>query len=83
MKTLVGNKHGEERYDILFPEYKKGGYIVRKVAVDPTKYEVTNAVTSNQKFCTFQITYTLSFKKLRNSAKMEVLELKIVAYLNP
>jgi len=29
-------KQGEERYDILFPKYKKGGYIVRKVTVEPT-----------------------------------------------
>lgn len=27
---------GEERYDILFPKYKKGGHIVRKVTVNPT-----------------------------------------------
>ena len=34
----------KERYDILFPKYKKGGYIVRKVTVDPTysKYEIIN-----------------------------------------
>ena len=38
------NKQGEERYDILFPKYKKGGYIVRKVTVNPTysKYGITN-----------------------------------------
>ena len=29
-------QHREERYDILFPKFKKGGYIVRKVTVDPT-----------------------------------------------
>ena len=29
-------KKGEERYDIVFPKYKKGGYIVRKVVQDPT-----------------------------------------------
>ena len=29
-------KQGEERYDVVFPKYKKGGYIVRKVTVDPT-----------------------------------------------
>ena len=29
-------KKGEERYDILFPKYKKGGYIVRKVVQGPT-----------------------------------------------
>ena len=27
---------GEERYDIIFPKYKKGGYIVKKVTVDPS-----------------------------------------------
>ena len=27
---------GEERYDILFPKYKRGGHIVRKVTVNPT-----------------------------------------------
>ena len=31
-------KQGEERYDVVFPKYKKGGYIVRKVTVDPTYY---------------------------------------------
>lgn len=40
MKMLAENKlwtlKGEERYDILFPKYKKGGHIVRKVTVDPT-----------------------------------------------
>ena len=29
-------KGGEERYDIIFPKYKKGGYIVRKVVQIPT-----------------------------------------------
>ena len=28
--------NGEERYDIVFPKYKYGGYIVRKVLKDPT-----------------------------------------------
>ena len=27
---------GKERYDINFPKYKKGGYIVRKVTVEAT-----------------------------------------------
>ena len=27
---------GEERYDIVFPKYKRGGYVVRKVLKDPT-----------------------------------------------
>lgn len=33
-------KKGEERYDIVFPKYKKGGYVVRKVVEDPTFGEV-------------------------------------------
>ena len=37
---------GEKRFDLVFPKYKKGGYIVRKVTVDPTygKYIVYNMV---------------------------------------
>lgn len=27
---------GESRYDIVFPKYKKGGYVVKKVIEDPT-----------------------------------------------
>ena len=30
---------GEERYDILYPKFKKGGHIVRKVTVNPTYRE--------------------------------------------
>ena len=29
-------KQGEARYDITFPKYKKGGYVVRKVTEDAT-----------------------------------------------
>ena len=29
-------KQGKEQFDIVFPKYKKGGYIVRKVTVDQT-----------------------------------------------
>ena len=29
-------KEGKERYNILFPKFKKGGYIVRKLTVQPT-----------------------------------------------
>ena len=29
-------KAGEHRFNIVFPKYKKGGYIVRKVTKDPT-----------------------------------------------
>lgn len=27
---------GEERFDVLFPKYKAGGYVVKKVKVEPT-----------------------------------------------
>lgn len=30
---------GQECYDILYPKYKKGGHIVRKVTVNPTYRE--------------------------------------------
>ena len=30
-RQLAVTKKGEERYDIVFPKYKKGGYIVWKV----------------------------------------------------
>ena len=29
-------KTGEPRYNIVFPKYKKGGHVVKKVAKDPT-----------------------------------------------
>ena len=29
-------KHGDQCYDIVFPKYKKGGYVVHKVIIDPT-----------------------------------------------
>ena len=29
-------KAGEPRYDVVFPKYKKGGHIVKKVAKEPT-----------------------------------------------
>ena len=32
MKMQAVTLQGEERYDILFPKYKKGGHIVRKVS---------------------------------------------------
>lgn len=35
-RAQATTKLGEGRYDVVFPKYKKGGYIVRKVAVDPT-----------------------------------------------
>ena len=27
---------GEPRYDLVFPKFKKGGYIVKKITKDPT-----------------------------------------------
>lgn len=27
---------GDERFDVVFPKYKAGGYVVKKVKVDPT-----------------------------------------------
>ena len=27
---------GEERFDVLFPNYKGGGYVLKKVKVEPT-----------------------------------------------
>ena len=32
-------KEGKESYEIVFPKYKKGGYITRKITVDPTYSE--------------------------------------------
>lgn len=29
-------KQGSKRYDVTFPKYKKGGYVVRKVLVNAT-----------------------------------------------
>ena len=34
-------KEGIEQYDIVFPKYKKGGYIVKKVVKKPTYSELT------------------------------------------
>ena len=31
VKTQATTKKGESQYSILFPKYKKGGFIVRKV----------------------------------------------------
>ena len=36
MRILTASKSGEERYDVVFPKYKKGGYVVREVVVKPT-----------------------------------------------
>lgn len=37
-------KAGEPRYDIVFPKYKKGGYIVKKVTNDPTYGKIVHVV---------------------------------------
>lgn len=29
-------KEGEVQYNVMFPKYKKGDYVVREVTVDPT-----------------------------------------------
>ena len=34
-------KTGERRYDVVFPKYKKGGCVARKVRVPPTYSELT------------------------------------------
>jgi hypothetical protein len=31
---------GEERFEVLFPKFKAGGYVVKKVKVDPTFSEL-------------------------------------------
>ena len=41
---------GEEHYDILFPKYKKGGHIVRKVTVDPTYGKSFTTMTHYSEF---------------------------------
>ena len=33
-------KEGKDCYEIVFPKFKKGGYIVRKVTVKPTYGEL-------------------------------------------
>ena len=38
-------KSGEKRYSVLYPKYKKGGYIIRKLSVDPTYCKLFNLVT--------------------------------------
>lgn len=35
-RAQATTQQGEERYDVVFPKYKKGGYVVRKITVDPT-----------------------------------------------
>ena len=35
-RAQATTKQGEARYDIIFPKYRKGGYVVRKVTEDAT-----------------------------------------------
>ena len=35
-RAQARTKHGEARYDLIFPKYKKGGYVVRKVTETAT-----------------------------------------------
>lgn len=35
-------KQGARRYDVVFPKYKKGGYIVKKTLVNATYGKVQN-----------------------------------------
>lgn len=37
-------KGGDRRFDIVFPKYKKGGHVVKKVTKDPT-YSKSNGDT--------------------------------------
>ena len=35
-RAQATTKHGEARYDLIFPKYRKGGYVVRKVTETAT-----------------------------------------------
>ena len=39
---------GKERFDVLFPKYKAGGYVVKRVKVDPTFSKLTIIVSGTQ-----------------------------------
>lgn len=43
-KEQAVTKAGEQRYSIVFPKYKKGGYIVKKVNKDPTYGKLENVL---------------------------------------
>ncbi|XP_065885779.1 uncharacterized protein [Dysidea avara] len=45
-------KEGDECYDIVFPKYKKGGYIVKKVLVKPTYGYIEELMAETAKRCT-------------------------------
>lgn len=44
-------KEGKERYNILFPKFKKGGYIVRKVTVEPTYSKLCMSQDGESSIC--------------------------------
>jgi hypothetical protein len=39
-RQQVHTLEGEERFEVLFPKFKAGGYVVKKVKVDPTFSEL-------------------------------------------
>ena len=41
-RTQAVTKQGTRRYDVVFPKYKKGGYIVKKILVNATYGKVWN-----------------------------------------
>ena len=45
--TSAVTKEGNKRFDIIFPKYKKGGYIVRNIRVDQTYSECKYFVLNN------------------------------------
>ena len=66
---------GEERYVILFPKYKKGGHIVRKVTVNPTYSKsciISSLILIPIYLMSFSLqdTLTISFVKLLDADEM-------------
>lgn len=49
-------QEGTSRYKIIFPKYKRGGYVVRKVPTDPTYGE---PIASTHKLANFHIVFIL------------------------
>ena len=41
-RTQAVTKQGTRRYDVVFPKYRKGGYIVKKILVNATYGKVWN-----------------------------------------
>ena len=35
-RNQAATKQGTKRYDVVFPKYKKGGYVVKKILVNAT-----------------------------------------------